>query len=86
MHAGLILKELELFPNTERWFASSTCPHCNREITPWWKSALRQEGRQNKERYAPLPAEEYTEGDAVPGPSTASTPRPSTDDETARLV
>jgi hypothetical protein len=86
MHTGLVLKELNLFPNTGGWFGSSTCPHCNGEITPWWKSALRQEDQKSKERYAPVPVEEYTEGDAVPGPSSASTPRPSTDDETARLV
>lgn len=69
-------------------FSSPTCPHCNRDLRLVWDmtpNGSSTHSNDSKDTYVAVPRE-VPGGDAEAGPSMGETPRPSTDDETARLL
>ena len=75
-------------------FSSSTCPHCQREVLSQWGvlgSSKASSARSSKESYIAV-REVDGQDDGTPSSSRVLSaeeyrdPRPSTDDESARLV
>ncbi|KAK3686778.1 hypothetical protein LTR37_019493 [Vermiconidia calcicola] len=90
IHAFFVLREAGIFRIIGKMFSfssCSTCPHCRRDLRLLWDmtpNGSSTRSSESKEGYVTAPAEEYDEHEGRPSMSVE--PRPSTDDETARLV
>ncbi|KAK3721293.1 hypothetical protein LTR37_003168 [Vermiconidia calcicola] len=89
IHAFFVFREIGIFRIIGNMFSfnsCSTCPHCRRDLRLLWDmtpNGSSTHSSDSKEEYVSAPAE-YDEQDGRPSMSVE--PRPSTDDETARLV
>ncbi|KAK4494846.1 hypothetical protein PRZ48_014202 [Zasmidium cellare] len=90
LHTWFVLREIEL----RNPFVWSRCPHCHGDLThhktPSHR-AMSHVSSDSKESYEPVTMVDADEAAPAEGPSSynhheQSQPRPSTDDETARLV
>ena len=81
IHIYFIVKETGLFFFIGRMFSSPKCPHCSRDLRLLWDMSSNG-SVDSKNSYVAVRNEEVEADPSM----EESLPRPSTDDETARLV
>ena len=92
LHCFFVLQEIKVIACITWLFRalsrSPTCPHCNRDLRLLWDMTSHgssTDSNDSKNTYVAVPRE-VSGDDVEAGPSMADAPRPSTDDETARLL